>query len=54
MASIAKETGWSYHDILWVVPASAALQIYDVCCYMQGADLRWATGGVDIDEILNG
>ncbi len=53
VATVAKETGWSFHSIMWEIPASASMQVYDV--YMsQHVDLRWLNQDVDINAILNG
>ena len=54
MATVARETGWSYHDIMWEVPISATQQIVDFILWDKGADIRWLDHGVDIDAILNG
>jgi hypothetical protein len=54
VATIARETGWSYHAILWEVPLSVCHQICDVILMERGADLRWRESDVDIDKLLNG
>jgi hypothetical protein len=50
---VAKETGWSFREIMWQVPASVTMQIYDVAM-SQHVDLRWSDSDVDIDAIING
>jgi hypothetical protein len=54
VVTVARETGWSYHDIMWTIPLSAITQICDYILWDKGADLRWIDHGVDIDAILNG
>ena len=54
VATVSRETGWSFHDVMWIIPASVVMQVYDIILYLNGAELRWRSGGVDIDKILNG
>ena len=54
MVVVARETGWSYRDIMWEIPLSVVTQVCDFILFDKGAELRWMNGGVDIDELLNG
>lgn len=51
---IARETGWSYHDIMWEIPISVTTQILDVILSEKGVELRWSDQSVDIDQLLDG
>jgi hypothetical protein len=39
---------------MWTIPASVTMQVYDVITYMDGSDLRWSVGDLDINKLLNG
>lgn len=39
---------------MWEIPASAVIQVHDAALSMQGVELRWTSGGIDIDAILDG